>query len=386
MPVMTHSSAVRAHYRISAADAVEARDLADAMAREQTLEVPPGAAPPAIEDRFLGRVVQVEPYARSGGGPDRWSVSVDYSTELLDGTATQFLNLVWGNVSLMDHVLLVDLDIPDTVLDTFPGPGPGQEGIRALVSAPAHRPLVSSALKPVGLTTDAIVSIARKLTAAGMDLIKDDHSLANQATAPFRERIEAVSHAIRETNAAAGTSTAYLPNATAPLHEMLERVAFAQSCGCGGVVISPGLTGLDAMRAVRERFPDMGIMAHPSHANTSPNATHGIAPPLLMGTLWRLFGADMLIYVNARGRFAWPLEACKAINERARAPLGRHRTAFPVPAGGVQAADAAHWVDVYGPDTLLLVGGSILEASDVEARARAVVQAVAGVAAPSTGA
>jgi ribulose-bisphosphate carboxylase large chain len=94
-----------------------------------------------------------------------------------------------------------------------------------------------------------------------------------------------------------------------------------------------------------------------------------------MGTLWRLAGADCVVYVNARGRFAWPVEACLAVNEAARAPLGSHPAAFPVPAGGIQAAEVDHWFDLYGPDTLLLIGGSILEADDVEGAAREVVAA-----------
>ena len=117
------------------------------------------------------------------------------------------------------------------------------------------------------------------------------------------------------------------------------------------------------------------IMAHPSHANTAPRAAHGIAPELLIGTLWRLAGADCVIYVNARGRFAWPLETCLAINERAREPLGSHRSAFPVPAGGIQAHEVDHWFRSYGPDTLLLIGGSVLEAGNVSSAARALVDA-----------
>jgi ribulose 1,5-bisphosphate carboxylase large subunit-like protein len=46
-----------------------------------------------------------------------------------------------------------------------------------------------------------------------------------------------------------------------------------------------------------------------------------------------------------------------------------------VPAGGVQAGDVHHWFETYGPETLLLIGGSVLEAPHVEDAARAVVEA-----------
>jgi len=155
----------------------------------------------------------------------------------------------------------------------------------------------------------------------------------------------------------------------------LERVTLAREQGCRGVVLCPALVGLDTLRMLVEGDCGVAVMAHPSHAGTSPNGEGGIAPDLLLGTLWRLAGADAVVYVNARGRFAWPVEACKAVNHRARGPLGTHLPAFPVPAGGIQAADVAHWFETYGNDTLLLIGGSLLEAPDVEAAARAVVEA-----------
>jgi ribulose-bisphosphate carboxylase large chain len=234
---------------------------------------------------------------------------------------------------------------------------------------------VSSALKPVGLSVAELAGLARTLARAGVDVIKDDHGLANQSLAPYHQRVEAVAAAVAEENARTGGHTAYFPNVTAPLDQLMGRVEAAGKAGCGGVVLCPGLTGLDAMQAVARAETGLAIMAHPSHANTSPNARRGISPDLLMGTLWRMAGADAVIYVNARGRFAWPVEACQAVNRRARGPLGSHRPAFPVPAGGIQADQVDHWFDLYGPETLLLIGGSVLEAPDVEAAARSVVEA-----------
>jgi ribulose-bisphosphate carboxylase large chain len=382
---MNPDTHIVARYHITAGSAAAARELAADMAREQTLEVPPAAAPAHIEEGYLGRVRSVAPVRRSGAGsdpdavaavPTRWEVELAYSPDLLDGSLTQLLNLVWGNISLMPAVRLVELELPDPVVDGFPGPGLGIRGLRRLVGAGDDRPLISGALKPVGLSPEALAGLAARLTAARMDLIKDDHSLVDQAMAPFRERILRVSDSVATANARTGGATAYFPNITGSSGVMLERAARVREAGCRGAVISPGLCGLPAMLEVREAFPDLAIMAHPSHANASPGAPNGIAPEVLMGMLWRMAGADALIYVNAHGRFAWPVEVCREINARARGPMGALRPAFPVPAGGVQADRVPHWVELYGPDTLLLVGGSILEAEDVEARASEVVAAI----------
>ena len=45
-------------------------------------------------------------------------------------------------------------------------------------------------------------------------------------------------------------------------------------------------------------------------------------------------------------------------------PHPRVRTAFPSPAGGIKVERVAEVLDFYGPDCLLLVGGSLYEAGD----------------------
>jgi len=365
-------AAVVAAYRVGVARGQDPRRRALDIAREQTLEVPSGAAPPEVEERLLGRVLSVQP---EDGEGEVFRAEIAYGHELFDGSLTQLLNVAWGNVSLMDRVRLVELDLSDPVLDALPGPQLGIPGIREMVGGVRGRPLVSSALKPVGLGVDALVDIAVRLARAGVDVIKDDHGLADQAAAPYRERVQRIGDAVRETNQRVGTQAVYFPNVTGPVDRLLERVALAREQGCRGVVLCPALVGLDTLRMLVEGDCGVAVMAHPSHAGTSPNGEGGIAPDLLLGTLWRLAGADAVVYVNARGRFAWPVEACKAVNHRARGPLGTHLPAFPVPAGGIQAADVAHWFETYGNDTLLLIGGSLLEAPDVEAAARAVVEA-----------
>jgi len=361
-----------ATYRLRLAPSQSVEEKAAAIAREQTLEVPSGAASPEIEARYLGRVRSIE---ADPAAAHTTRVEIDYPAALFDGSVTQFLNVVWGNVSLMDGVLLEDLRLPEWALDHFPGPRFGVAGLRRLAGEARDRPLVASALKPVGMSTSELTELARTLTRAGVDVIKDDHGLADQSMSPFRERVPRVAAAVREVNARTGGHTLYFPNVTAGVDVMPERATLAASEGCAGVVVSAGLVGLDALRSLRTFGPDVAIMAHPAHAGSSPNATRGIAPELLMGTLWRLAGADCVVYVNARGRFAWPVEACRAVNARARGPLGPHAPAVPVPAGGIQAGEIGRWFDLYGPDTLLLIGGSILEADDVEGAARSVVEA-----------
>ncbi|NIR37808.1 MAG: ribulose 1,5-bisphosphate carboxylase, partial [Actinobacteria bacterium] len=90
------------------------------------------------------------------------------------------------------------------LLDALPGPRLGIAGLRRLVGAEGGRPLVAVAIKPVGLTPADLAGLASTFTRAGVDVIKDDHGLVDQPSAPFAERVRAVARAVTEANEAAG--------------------------------------------------------------------------------------------------------------------------------------------------------------------------------------
>jgi len=366
-----------ATYRLFSGSLEEAEDLALAIAREQTIEVPRGVGGEAVEALLLGRVERVEPQPAGG-----FDAVLSYALEVTGTELLQVLNVAYGNVSLMNGVLLVDLVLPAEILESLPGPRFGIEGLREMVGAEGGRPLVSTAIKPVGLTSAVLAGLADTFVRAGVDVIKDDHGLVDQASSPFKERVSRVGEAVAEANADTGGRTAYFPNVTGPVDTLQERLDHVASVGCPGVMLCPSLIGLDVMRSMASGMPRLAIMAHPAHNQTAPGRSEGIAPDVLYGTIFRAAGADIVVYVNAAGRFAWPLEACQAINKRLRAPMGPISSAFPSPAGGVNADDAAVWLERYGADTMLLIGGSLLRQADMLGATRRVVEA-AHAAAPS---
>ena len=360
-----------ATYRLRCGSEREAVSLAGAIAREQTVEAPPGVGGDELQARMLGQIERIEPVAGSG-----WIASIAYPLAATTTELTQVLNVAYGNVSLMDGVRLVGLALSSAILESLPGPRFGIGGLRALAGA-ARRPLVSAAIKPIGLSSRGLARLAAAFTRAGVDVVKDDHGLAGQRAAPFHERTAVIADAVAEANAASGGRTAYFPNVTGPLDSLEERLERVTALELPGVVLCPSLMGLDALRWVAAGPFELAVMAHPSHAQTAPGRAEGIAPEVLLGTLYRVAGADIVVYVNAGGRFSWPEETCHAINDRLRQPLGSLPRALPSPAGGVNAADAGHWFTRYGPDTMLLIGGSLLVQRDLEGAARRLVEAAA---------
>ena len=105
--------------------------------------------------------------------------------------------MLWGNVSLFPGVRIIDLSLPASITELFQGPRFGIAGLRKHFGAET-RPLITTALKPMGTSSADLADTARTLALAGFDIIKDDHSLANQPWSTWRERVELVSTAVAE--------------------------------------------------------------------------------------------------------------------------------------------------------------------------------------------
>jgi ribulose-bisphosphate carboxylase large chain len=96
-----------------------------------------------------------------------------------------------------------------------------------------------------------------------------------------------------------------------------------------------------------------------------------VAPPLLLGALFRLLGADATVFPNHGGRFGYSPDTCRGIAQAALAEGGGVRPCVPVPAGGMTTDRVSEMLEFYGSDVMLLIGGGLLEAREhlVEATA-----------------
>jgi ribulose-bisphosphate carboxylase large chain len=103
-----------------------------------------------------------------------------------------------------------------------------------------------------------------------------------------------------------------------------------------------------------------------------------IDPPLFYGRLFRMIGADAVVYPNHGGRFGYTPATCAALAAAARKPWGHIKPCLPVPAGGMTLERVPEMLDFYGPDTIILVGGALLSARERLTEAvRAMVDRVA---------
>ena len=367
------SDRVGAVYRIPAAPR-GAEALARSIAIEQTVEVPeallPAGSAPA---NLVGRVESVEADLEQ---PDASRAAISYPGELAQDLFG-LLNVAFGNVSMLRGVRLLDLTPPASLLEALRGPNHGVHGVRRQRGV-LGRPLVATAVKPRGLPVEELAAIAEAFARGGGDLIKDDQNLTDDFEA-FRSRVFACAEAVDRGNQATGERTLYLPHAGAPADRIERYVEFVAEAGLAGVLVCPMLIGLDTLRSLAARYP-LIFMAHPSLTGSLTHAgPGGMDPGVLLGTLFRLAGADISVFPDRGGRFRYPEAACRSITRALRRPLGSAARAWPAPAGGMSLREAPEVARRYGADSVLLIGGSLLtHPAGVEAGTRALVAAVRG--------
>jgi ribulose-bisphosphate carboxylase large chain len=347
------------HLRSDAAS-IEAR--AQTIAVEQSVEMPLAAIDDAwVLSDIVGAVEGIDDL-----GDGRFEVRIGLAVDTVGGDAGQLLNMVFGNTSLHDDVTLVDIALPPVLLDAFGGPSHGIETLRHRLHV-RHRPMTASALKPQGLPPAALGRLAEQMALGGLDFVKDDHGLADQDYSRFADRLRACAEGVRRGSAETGHPTRYVPSLSGSLDDMRAQARLAREEGVDCLLLAPMICGFATMQALKRAFPEMAFLAHPSLGGAAR-----IDPALLIGRLFRVMGADAVIFPNHGGRFGYSAQTCRRLADLARLavlPLAgdghaAFRPALPVPAGGMTLDRTMEILDFYGPDTMLLIGGNLLMARE----------------------
>jgi ribulose-bisphosphate carboxylase large chain len=345
------------------AEAFEIEARAQALAIEQSVEMPLAAIQSDhVHREVVGRVEGIVP-ADEGG----FFVRIGLALETTGRDIGQLVNMLFGNSSILEHVRLIDAEFPPGLLRRYPGPAFGIAGLREKLNAHG-RPFTASAIKPLGLASDELAKLCADFARAGIDVIKDDHGMGDQTYAPFAKRVAACQKAV------AGTGTLYAPHLTGGPKALAAQMDVVEGEGVGMVMISPMLLGMPVMQelvAERVRVP---VLAHPAMAGASR-----ISPPLLLGKLFRMIGADAVVYPNHGGRFGYSPKTCQSLVTAAADELGGMKASLPAPAGGMSLERVPEMVEFYGNDVMLLIGGALLLAKEnLEREARRFVEAVSG--------
>lgn len=353
-------------YRISA-DRHQLNGIAQALALEQSVEVPAEVVTdPFVAENIMGRVAETR---FVDTGPHEAVLRLATATTGFD--VAQTVNMLFGNSSLHPHIELVDVEFPAEFLARFSGPRFGIDGIRRQLRA-ARRPLSCAALKPQGLSSEALASLAYTLALNGVDIVKDDHGLADQSYSPFAKRVAACQRAIVRAGRETGNACIYAPSLVGSPRALVTQARIAREEGAGAVLLAPALIGMPVFHELVAECVGVPVIAHPAYAGAAR-----VSPPLLLGKLFRWLGADAVIFPNFGGRFAYSREDCTRIASNNRRNWAGYAATLPVPAGGLTMDRVADLVSFYGPDVMLLIGGALLAPPDrLAERTRSFVSAL----------
>jgi ribulose-bisphosphate carboxylase large chain len=361
-------------YRITPDDSRPIEAHAKDICLEETVEIPGDCVPGPIWD--AGIVGQVEAITPCAPPSHAFDVEISYRADIVNDSIPNLLNVVFGNISIRRGIKIIDIRLTGDQLRAFGGPRFGIAGLRQALGV-YGRPLAATAIKPLGLSVLELARLAGGYALGGLDVVKDDHGLMDQPFHPFKERVSRLQEAIRNANAKTGRKTLYFPMIAGRFDQIEAQMAYAAAEGCAGALIAPLLIGPDTGFYLARKY-GLAVMTHPSFTGTHfHDPEHGMTPAMLLGRLFRIFGADISVFPNAGGRFTFTPKECRDLAIAMQEPLGDVRPGFPSPAGGMTIERIDSMVAAFGHDAVFLIGGALMRHSpDPEAGARAFMAAI----------
>lgn len=346
-------------YRVTVQDDEQIDEKIEGMCIEQTAELPRGVLSSEVEEKVVGKPVSSDQLDET-----TYEVVIAWPLANIGDDISQFLNILYGNISLQPGIRITSADWEALSPEVFEGPAVGIRELRRRYDI-LKRPLSATALKPLGSSPKELADRGYSFAKGGIDIIKDDHGLANQEFAPYEERLEACVLSMKRARDEAGSESRYYPNITAFASDTVDRYRRAAEQSADGVLLCPHIAGLETMHRLARLDIDLPIIAHPAFSGgLTTNEDQGLSPDFLYGQLWRALGADFVIYPNKGGRFSFSADECRQINQAATGNHSPFKQSFPMPGGGIKLDAVDKWVNDYGTDITLLIGGSLYEHPD----------------------
>ncbi|MBK5133165.1 type III ribulose-bisphosphate carboxylase [Candidatus Bathyarchaeota archaeon] len=314
---------------------------------------------------------------------DQNLVKIAYPVELFEkGNMPNILSSVAGNVfglKALENLRLMDISIPNVLLDSFKGPKYGIKGIRKLLRV-QERPLVGTIIKPkLGLKTIDHAQVAYEAWLGGCDVVKDDENLSSQKFNPFEERIIKTLEGKDKAEEETGERKVYMPNITAETELMLKRAEFVQDHGGNYIMVDILTCGFSALQTLRDQNFKLIIHAHRAgHAAFTKKPKHGIAMQII-AKIARIIGVDQLHVGTVVGKMSETKDEVLDNINALKKGMNTFRRVMPVASGGLHPGLIPSLMDTFGKDFIIQAGGGIHgHPNGTEAGATAMRQAVDG--------
>ncbi|KPV45554.1 2,3-diketo-5-methylthiopentyl-1-phosphate enolase [Alicyclobacillus ferrooxydans] len=287
-------------------------------------------------------------------------ISIGYPIDNFNNTITSILTTVFGKLSMDGEIRLIALQIPDALAERFSGPKFGVSGIRDRLKI-YDRPLLMSIFKAcVGRDVSDLTKAFLEQARGGADLIKDDEIFFSEQYATPEARVAAFTEAARQLQAETGQRVSYAVNLTGPVRQLFDRARRLAELGAGALLVNAVAYGYDVL-AELAADPDVTVplMVHPAVSGALYGSdTHGIAADIVLGSLMRLAGADIVIYPSPYGTVTLSRAEGLRLVDALRTP-SVHKEVLPAPSAGIFPGLVPKLVSDLGVDCIVNAGGAI---------------------------
>ncbi|MEA2045593.1 MAG: RuBisCO large subunit C-terminal-like domain-containing protein [Euryarchaeota archaeon] len=289
-------------------------------------------------------------------------VEIGFPEELFEpGNIPQYLSVVAGNLfglGSIDKVRLLDVIFPESLVRAHQGPRFGIEEARNILGV-HDRPLAGTIIKPkVGLNPKDTAEVAGQAVRGGLDLIKDDETLTDQAFCPMTDRVEAVMAELDRVETKTGKKAFYAVNVTTGADEILERAEKVTDRGANMVMVDVLTAGFSALE-VLSRNVKVPVHVHRTmHGAMTRDRHHGISM-VAISRLVRLAGGTNLHTGSYLGKMAGDVGELDACRDALREGWYGLRRVFPVASGGLHPGNVSANLDGYGVDCIVQAGGGV---------------------------
>lgn len=298
-------------------------------------------------------------------------VLIGFPTDLFDleSGIPNILSMIAGNLfglGALRNVRLLDIEFPSSIIQHFPGPKFGIDGVRKIIGTDSGefkgRPHIGTIVKPkMGLTASEWAEVAYEAAIGGVDFIKDDENLVNQPFCPLEERVVNVLEKLDQVKSETGRTVIHAVNVTAKHDVMWKHIETALDHGAKCLMIDVILTGAQELEDMAAD-PSIKVPIHvhrTMHAAFTRNKKHGISM-LALAKILRLAGGDQLhIGSYGQGKMDSDIEEEKKIKEALLDEIDGIKTVFPVASGGLQPAKVPNLIKYGGRDIIIQAGGGI---------------------------
>ncbi|WP_110111646.1 2,3-diketo-5-methylthiopentyl-1-phosphate enolase [Bacillus sp. CGMCC 1.16541] len=288
-------------------------------------------------------------------------IKIAYPTANFSLDLPAILTTVFGKLSLDGKIKLIDLEFSKELLQSFPGPRFGIEGIRKKLDV-FNRPLVMSIFKGViGKDLAYLTEQLKQQALGGVDLVKDDEILFENDLTPFEKRITHGKSILKEVYETTGHRALYAVNVSGRTFDLKDKAKRAQELGADALLFNVFAYGLDVLQALREDDEiALPIMAHPAVSGAlTPSEFYGFSNSLLLGKLLRIAGADLSLFPSPYGSVALPFEEAISIANELVEPNHYVKKAFPVPSAGIHPGMVPLLIKDFGIDSVINAGGGV---------------------------